>query len=78
MTEPVSVECRLLPLPPVIWDWWDVQTKGQYAATLLALFLAVVFYRYLIRVELGLVRRTAAGGGVAENAELGTSPGVRE
>jgi hypothetical protein len=63
----------------VIWDWWDVQTKGQYAATLLACFLAVVFYRYLIRLELTMARRTAQGGagGVvvggagAGNAELG-------
>lgn len=67
----------------MVWDWWDVQTKGQYAATLLALFLAVVIYRYLVRVELILARRTAAGGaggvvvggggggGLVNSAELG-------
>lgn len=62
----------------MVWDWWDVQTKGQYVATLLAVFLAVVLYRYLVRVELALARRTAAGaagavatGGLVGNAELG-------
>lgn len=61
----------------MIWDWWNVETKGQYAATLLALFVAVVLYRYLVRLELAFVRRTAAGGAGAGvgaavgNVELG-------
>lgn len=47
----------------VVWGWWDVKTKGQYLATLLALAAAVVVHRYLVRCELQFVRAAATEGG---------------
>lgn len=68
----------------VIWGWWDVKTKGQYAATLLALAAAVVVHRWLVKLEVAYVKKVLAqateGGGASinttstgANVELGES-----
>lgn len=42
----------------VVWGWWDVKTKGQYVATLLALAAAVVVHRWLVKLEVAYVKKT--------------------
>lgn len=44
----------------VIWGWWDVKTKGQYIATLLALAAAVVVHRWLVKLEVAYVKKILA------------------
>lgn len=44
----------------VVWGWWDVKTKGEYIATLLALAAAVVVHRWLVKLEVAYVDKVLA------------------
>lgn len=70
----------------VVWGWWDVKTKGEYAVTLLALAAAVVVHRWLVKVEVAYVKKVLAqategsgagrgggGGGVGGGLSINTT-----
>jgi hypothetical protein len=61
----------------VIWGWWDVQTEGQYIATLLGMFVAVVLFRWLVKFETAYVKRALAVTTLAGNIDC-SGRGERE
>ena len=69
-----SMSMTFSPLPSyqtkVLWDWWDVRTKTQFAFSLLFVALACVFYHYvrlaIVNLEEGIrdeIRSAAAAAG---------------
>lgn len=59
----------------VIWDWWNIETKGQYAASCLVVILAVVLYRGLVKLEAKFVTYALALATQADanGSDLGAS-----
>lgn len=64
----------------VVWGWWDVKTKGQYVATLLALAAAVVVHRWLVKLEVAYVKKilvqATEGGGAGRGGGGGGFGGL--
>lgn len=60
-----------------MWDWWDVETKGQFAASCFAVIVAVIVYRGLVKLEQRFIRYAvmlgspARRGGNLQGLELG-------